>query len=174
MWARQLFFPYLREVVEVVSQWCCIKVVRDMSLMVEICHLLIEIYYILRESWLARDMSHYLIFCSLVTNSQIIDCTVTNNATNNYPIIMEEDKGLHGTGTATARANSLAGMSESDVKAMLKKKYDKDNNGVFDEEEVDDMMSDLMTYMSETKMLKRNTQILEDDNSKLLRKVRQC
>ena len=66
-----------------------------------------------------------------------------------------------------------SGMSESDVKAMLKKKYDKDNNGVFDEEEVDDMLGDLMGYMSETKMLKRNSQILEDDNSKLLRKVSQ-
>ena len=64
-------------------------------------------------------------------------------------------------------------MSESDIKAMLKKKYDKDNNGVFDEEEVDDMMSDLMGYMSETKKLRRNSQILEDDNSRLLRKVSQ-
>ena len=91
----------------------------------------------------------------------------------------EDDKNLRGTGTATARTNTLAssfnvrGMSESDVKAMLKKKYDKDNNGVFDEEEVDDMMDDLMGYMSETKMLRRNSQILEDDNSKLLRKVSQ-
>ncbi len=78
----------------------------------------------------------------------------------------EDDKGRHGTGTAptnalmSTRGNKslkhffdVRGTSESDIKSMLKKKYDRDGNGVFDEEEVDDMMGDLMGYMSGNHML---------------------
>ena len=97
----------------------------------------------------------------------------------------ENNEGLHGTGAATARANSLVssryksvkdfftvrGTSEDSVKDMLKKKYDKDGNGVFDEGEVDHMMDDLMGFMSETKELRQNTLELSEDNSRLLRKV---
>lgn len=74
---------------------------------------------------------------------------------------------------SSQRDKSAMDFSDDSVKAMLKQKYDKDGNGVFDEEEVDDMMGDLMGYMSETKNLRRNSQLLEDDNSKLLRKVSQ-
>ena len=143
---------------------------------------------------LDAETCHTILFCFLLLTLFEHDITLTDlqslTTHINYSVVMEDDdKDLRGTGTATARTNTLmssrrqsvknffnvrgSGMSESDVKAMLKKKYDKDNNGVFDEEEVDDMMSDLMGYMSETKKLRRNSQILEDDNSRLLRKVSQ-